>query len=35
MGALIGLLIFKEKLWWKNWLGIVLAILTILFIAFA
>jgi len=35
MGALIGLIIFKEKLWWKNWLGIVLAILTILFIAFA
>lgn len=35
MGALIGLVIFKEKLWWKNWLGIVLAILTILFIAFA
>lgn len=35
MGALIGLVIFKEKLWWKNWLGIALAILTILFIAFA
>jgi drug/metabolite transporter (DMT)-like permease len=35
MGALIGLVIFKEKLWWKNWLGIILAIVTILFIAMA
>lgn len=35
MGALIGLIIFKEKLWWKNWLGIILAIITILFIAMA
>jgi len=35
MGALIGLILFKEKLWWKNWLGIILAIITILFIAIA
>ena len=35
MGALIGLIIFKEKLWWKNWLGIILAIITIVFIAMA
>ncbi len=35
MGALIGWLIFKEKLLLKNWLGILLAILTILFIAIA
>lgn len=35
MGALIGLVIFKEKLWWKNWVGIILAITTILFIAIA
>lgn len=35
MGALIGWLIFKEKLLLKNWLGILLAILTILFIAMA
>ncbi|MFN2394445.1 MAG: EamA family transporter [Bacteroidales bacterium] len=35
MGALIGLIIFKERLWWKNWIGIILAILTILFIALA
>ncbi|MFN3557246.1 MAG: hypothetical protein ACK4VN_14900 [Bacteroidales bacterium] len=35
MGALIGLLIFKERLWWKNWLGIGFAIITILLIALA
>lgn len=35
MGALIGYLIFREKLWWKNWLGIFFAILTILLIALA
>lgn len=35
MGALIGWLIFKEKLLLKNWLGILLAILTIIFIAIA
>lgn len=35
MGALIGWLIFREKLLPANWLGIFLAILTILFIAIA
>ncbi len=35
MGALIGWLIFKEKLLLKNWLGILFAILTILLIAIA
>lgn len=35
MGALIGFVIFKEQLWWKNWLGIFLAVCTILFIALA
>jgi len=33
MGALIGLLIFKEKLHLNNWLGILLAMATITFIA--
>ncbi len=35
MGALIGLLIFKEKLLARNWIGILLALLTIIFIALA
>lgn len=33
MGALIGYLVFKEKLQRKNWLGIGMAVATILFIA--
>lgn len=35
MGALVGFFLFKEKLLLKNWMGILLAITTILLIAFA
>ncbi len=35
MGALVGYFLFKEKLLIKNWIGILLAISTILLIAFA
>ncbi len=35
MGALIGWLVFRENLNLKNWLGILLAIVTILLIAFS
>lgn len=35
MGALIGLLLFREKLLTRNWIGILLALLTITFIAIA
>ncbi len=35
MGALIGLLLFREKLLTKNWIGIVMAVITILLIAVA
>ena len=32
LSTLFGLFIFKEKLIWKNWLGIVIAIVSILLV---